>query len=55
MRLEIVRDDGIDVRPSELLDQAVSVVEVGPWIVGLIDDRLILKRDDDKDVLVLGD
>lgn len=47
MKLEAMKDDGIDVRPSELFDRAVEIVEVGPWIVGLVDDRLVVKRDKD--------
>lgn len=44
MKVEILKDDGIDVRPSELFDQSVELVEIGDWIVGLVDDRLIVKR-----------
>ena len=49
--VEQMTDDAIDVRPSELFDEAVSVVEIGDWTIGLIDDRLVLKRDDDVAVI----
>lgn len=47
MQIEMMKDDGLDVRPSELFDEAVEIVEIGSWVVGLIDDRLIVKRHDD--------
>lgn len=52
--LERMKDDAINQRPSKLFDEAVEIVSLGPWIVGLIDDRLVLKRDGDDDVTVIG-
>ena len=49
--VERMKDDAINQRPAKLFDEAVELVEVGPWIVGLIDDRLVLKRDDDVAVI----